>query len=240
MPAKKPTTDAPDLLRLPLAERKPLGQLVFESLRAAIVRGGIPPGTRLVESQVAAAQRISRTPVREAFHKLEREHFVEKLAHGGFVVLGLNRADIVETFGIRSVLEGYAASLAAQNHRPEELRPLQEKIDEFQRLLDRHQLKALAKVNTDFHDLLYRLSKSPRLIAMIAALRDQIFRYRQIILKEARRARISNEDHKLMLKYIRRRDAAGVERLVREHILRGQAIVLEEFEENLPPAADRG
>lgn len=236
MPPRQPTAAGARGVIPPLGERKSLGQLVFESLREAIVRGGIPPGTRLVESQIAAAQRISRTPVREAFHKLERERFVEKLPGGGFVVLGLNRADIVETFGIRSVLEGYAASLAALNHRPEELRPLQEKIDEFQRLLDRNQLRALADVNTEFHDLLYGLSKSPRLIAMIHALRDQIFRYRRIILKEARRARISNEDHKLMLKHIRRRDAAGVEKIVREHILRGQAIVLQEFEEHLAPA----
>jgi DNA-binding GntR family transcriptional regulator len=219
----------------PFAERKSLGQLVFENLRLAIVRGGIAPGTRLVESLVADSHRISRTPVREAFHKLERERFVEKLPHGGFVVLGLNREDIVETFGIRSVLEGYAASLAARNHRPEELKPLQEKVEEFQRLLDKRQLRALPDLNTEFHDRLYTLSKSPRLIAMIHGLRDHIFRYRQIILKEERRARMSNEDHKLMLKHIRRRDAEGVERLVREHILRGQNIVLELFEQGSPP-----
>lgn len=216
-------------------DRKSLGQLVFENLRQAIVRGGIAPGTRLVENLVAESHRISRTPVREAFHKLERERFVEKLPHGGFVVLGLNRGDIIETFGIRSVLEGYAANLAARNHRMEELKPLQEKIDEFQRLLDKHQLKSLPDLNTEFHDHLYTLSQSPRLIQMINGLRDHIFRYRQIILREEQRARTSNEDHKLMLKYIRRRDAAGVELLVREHILRGQEIVLKEFEEKGPP-----
>lgn len=210
--------------------RKPLGQLVFENLKQAIVRGELAPGTRLVESLIAETQGISRTPVREAIHKLEREGFIERQPRGGFVVLGLNRGDIVETFGIRSVLEGYAARLAAVNHEPEELEPLEAKILEFEKYLEKGQPKTLTRINTEFHDLLYALSKSPRLINMINGLRDQIYRFRRIILKEARRARISNEDHKQMLGYIRTRSADEVERLVREHIIRGQEIVLNEFD----------
>lgn len=209
-----------------LRQRKSLGQMVYENLRQAIVRGGIAPGTRLVENQIAEAQGISRTPVREAIHKLERERFIERLTHGGFRVLGLSRQDIVETFGIRSVLEGYAARLAALNHGADDLDPLEAKINEFQRLLEKKQLRNLPELNTQFHDLLYTLSRSPRLIAMIYALRDHIYRYRQIILKDERQARTSNEDHRLMLQHIRRRDAERVEQLVREHILRGQEMVL--------------
>jgi DNA-binding GntR family transcriptional regulator len=168
--------------------------------------------------------------VREAIHKLEREGLIERQPRGGFTVLGLNRSDIVETFGIRSVLEGYAARLAALNHRPDELDPLEAKIFEFQKQLEKGQLRALTRINTEFHDLLYALSKSPRLIHMINGLRDQIYRFRRIILKEAQRARISNEDHKLMLKHIRKRSADEVEQLVRDHIIRGQGIVLKEFD----------
>jgi DNA-binding GntR family transcriptional regulator len=233
MPTKtKPIgTDMPALGPLKaMVERKSLGQMVYENLRQTIVRGSIAPGTRLVESQIAEAQGISRTPVREAMHKLERERFIERLPRGGFSVLELSREEIVETFGIRSVLEGYAARLAAINHRPGQLKPLQQKIDEFQRLLDRKHLKELPQVNAEFHDLLYALSDSPRLIRMIDALRDHIYRYRQIILKETGQARTSNEDHRLILESIRTRDAAGVEQLVREHIERGQKMVLAAFE----------
>ena len=65
---------------------------------------------------------------------------------------------------------------------------------------------------------------------MINHLRDQIYRYRQMILKERKFATTSNQDHKKMLKYIRRRDAEGAERLVREHILRGQEMALKEYD----------
>jgi len=235
MPRKtKPIeTDMPGLGPLKaMAERKSLGQMVYENLRQTIVRGSIAPGTRLVESQIAEVQGISRTPVREAIHKLERERFIERLPHGGFSVLELSREEIVETFGIRSVLEGYAARLAAIHHQPGQLKRLKRKIDEFQRLLDAKQLTGLPQVNTEFHDLLYGLSNSPRLIRMIDALRDHIYRYRQIILKEAGQAQISNADHRLILESIRTRNAEGVEQLVREHILRGQKMVLNAFESN--------
>jgi DNA-binding GntR family transcriptional regulator len=216
-----------------LIRRKSLGQLVYDNLRQAIVRGDLVPGTRLVESRIAGAQGISRTPVREAIHKLERERFIERLPHGGFSVLSLNRQDIVETFGIRSVLEGYAARLAALNYRTGDLRALEAKIDEFERLLARKQLKGLPEVNTEFHDLLYALSHSPRLIGMIDALRDHIFRFRQILLKDVRQARVSNQDHRRIIEHIRQRDAEGVERLVREHIVRGQEMVLKAFDSRL-------
>jgi DNA-binding GntR family transcriptional regulator len=211
-------------------ERKSLGEHVFESLKHSIVRGKISPGEWLVESHIAETLGISRTPVREAIHKLEREGLIERQPRGGFTVLGFERDDIEETFGIRSVLEGYAARLAAVKHGAQELEDLESKIDEFQNALDRKKMNLLPKINTEFHDLLYSLSKSPKLINMINALRDQIYRYRQMILKERQFASTSNQDHKKMLKYIRKRDAEGAERIVREHILRGQEMVLKEYD----------
>ena len=211
-------------------ERKSLGEHVFESLKHSIVRGKISSGEWLVESHIAETLGISRTPVREAIHKLEREGLIERQPRGGFTVLGLDRDDIEETFGIRSVLEGYAARLAAVKHDSQELEDLENKIDEFQKALDLKKMNLLPAINTEFHDLLYGLSKSPKLINMINGLRDQIYRYREMILKERKFASTSNMDHKKMLKYIRKRDAEGAERLVRDHILRGQEMVLKEYD----------
>jgi len=214
-----------------LPERRSLGQDVYGKLKQAIVNGDLPPDSRLIESRMANVMGISRTPVREAIHKLEREGLLRHNPSGGFFVVGLTRSDIEETFGIRSVLESYAARLAATHHNgEEELDPLEQKIHKYQLHLDQGDLKALLRINTEFHDLLYALSRSPRLIKMINDLQDQIYRFRQVLLKTEENARISNEDHKLMLKLISKRDLEGVESLVREHILRGQGIVLKEFD----------
>jgi DNA-binding GntR family transcriptional regulator len=214
-----------------LPERRSLGQDVYEKLKQVIVKGGLPPDSRLIESRMANVLGISRTPVREAIHKLEREGLLRHNPSGGFFIVGLTRSDIEETFGIRSVLESYAARLAATHHKgEEELDPLDQKIHEYQLHLDQGNLKALLRINTEFHDLLYALSRSPRLIKMINDLQDQIYRFRQVLLKTEENARTSNEDHKLMLKHISKRNLEGVENLVREHILRGQGIVLKEFD----------
>jgi len=212
-----------------LHERKSLGQHVFDNLKQAIIRGDIAPGEWLVESHIAQMLGISRTPVREAIHKLERERLIERQPRGGFTVLGLNRDDIEETFGIRGVLEGYAARLATLKHHSRELIVLERKVEEFQECLSKKQMDSLPVINTEFHELLYDLSKSPRLIHMINGLRDQIYRFREIILKDQKHAGTSHEDHLQMLKFMRKRDAEGVEKLVREHIQRGQEVVLNDF-----------
>ncbi len=211
-------------------ERKSLGEHVFESLKQSIIQGKITAGEWLVESHIAETLGISRTPVREAIHKLEREGLIERQPRGGFTVLGLNRNDIEETFGIRSVLEGYAARLAAEKHKKEELAPLEKKIEEFQNALERKKMDVLPVINTEFHDMLYALSKSPKLVHMINGLQDQIYRYRELILKEKKFAVTSNRDHIKLLKLIRKRDAEGAVQLVRDHILRGHEMVLKEYD----------
>jgi DNA-binding GntR family transcriptional regulator len=219
----------PPLAAMP--QRRSLGEHVFENLRQAIIRGDVAPGDRLVESRLAGVLEISRTPVREAIHKLEREGLLRKLPHGGFTVVHLSREDIEETFGIRCVLESYAARLVALNHSEEDLMPLEEKIREFHACLAKGLLEELPRINTEFHNLFYALSRSPKLIKLINDLRDQIFRFRRILLKMDNMARTSNEDHRNMLEAIRQRDADRVEKLVKEHIARGKKIVLKALED---------
>jgi DNA-binding GntR family transcriptional regulator len=213
-----------------IQHRRSLGQDVFEQLKQAIITQDLVPGERLVESRLAETLGISRTPLREALHKLEREDWIEKMPSGGFRVVVLTREDIEETFGIRSVLEAYAGRLATENHTPSDMRELQKVMARYQQCLEKNQIQALLSLNTQFHDLLYALSRSPRLIRMIDQLRAQISRYRQIILKHTDFAVESCEDHARMLSAMAVRDADRVEALVREHILRGKHAVLQELE----------
>ena len=126
-----------------LPERQSLGQHVYSHLKQAILRGDIAPGSRLVESRLAGALGISRTPVREGIHKLEREQLIRQGPSGGFFVAGLTREEIEETFGIRAVLESYAASIVASRHRKGELAPLDRKIQEYQQYIDQGNLSPL-------------------------------------------------------------------------------------------------
>ncbi len=213
-------------------ERKSLGHDVFEYLKKAIIDQTIEPGSRLVESKIADMLGISRTPLRETLHKLEREDWIEKIPSGGFQVVTLTNADIEQTFGIRSVLEAYAARLAAENHQDKDLLPLERKIKEYQKCLElKKDSDKLQKINTQFHDLLYSLSKSPKLVKMINQLRAQISRFRRIILKQYEYALQSSDDHVKMLDAIKNRDGKKVEQLVRQHIIKGKNAVLSELKQ---------
>jgi DNA-binding GntR family transcriptional regulator len=210
-------------------KKENLGNQVFEQVKEMIVRGEIPAGKRMIESEIAESMGISRTPVREAVHKLEAEGFLKPLPKGGYVVRGLEISDIEETFEIRSILESFASYLAATRHNDEEILPLEEKIEEFQKYLDRHDLKELTRINTEFHELLYALSRSPRLVKMILNLRDEIYFLRKIILNSIDMAQLSNKNHIEIIKAIKKREAKKVERLVREHVLRGKKFVINEI-----------
>lgn len=213
-----------------LPERKSLGQNVYANLKQAIVQGDLSPKSRIIESRLAESLGISRTPVREAIHKLEREGLLGRGSTGGFFVTGLNRGDIEETFGIRSVLESYAAKQATLKHDPRELDLLEEKIRDYQQAINQGKTDILPEINTAFHDHLYTLSHSPRLIRMIKELHDHIYRFRKVLLQSKELARTSNRDHRDMIRAMRQGDAEGVEKLVKEHILRGREVVLREFD----------
>jgi DNA-binding GntR family transcriptional regulator len=217
----------PALIR-PL-KKENLGSQVFEQLKGMILRGEISPGRRMIESDIALSMGISRTPVREAVHKLEAEGLLMPLSKGGYAVRGLTISDIEDTFDIRSILESFAGYLAAKRHTEGEMVALEMKIDEFQRYLDRGDLKRLSAVNTEFHEALYALSRSHRLIKMINGLKDEIEFLRNIILNSEEMARLSNRDHREIVEAIKQRDAGKVERQLKEHILRGKEFVLNEI-----------
>jgi len=208
-----------------------LGSRVFEQIKGMILRGEIPPGRRIIESEIALSMGISRTPVREGVHKLEAEGFLTPLPKGGYAVRGLTISDIEDTFDIRSILESFAGYLAAIRHTENEVNVLESKIDEFQRQLDTGNLTRLAEVNTEFHEALYGLSRSPRLIKIIHGLKDEIYFLRKIILKSEEMARLSNRDHREVIEAIKQREAEKVEKQLREHILRGKEYVLHEIQQ---------
>ncbi len=213
--------------------RRSLREEAYEALRNAILRGRVKPGQRLKEERLAAEMGTSRTPVREAFHKLEQEELVTRLRRGGFVVREWTRSDVEEVFGIRSVLESYAAVVATQNMDEAELARLEDKLGESERALERGETERFIQLNTEFHDILYKSSNRRRLYHMIHNLRDYFDRYRGAILGVNGMPRLSLRDHKRMVAAMKKKDSAVVEKLVRDHILRGMEVVLREFDKGI-------
>jgi DNA-binding GntR family transcriptional regulator len=214
-----------------VSKKKSLREEVYESLRKSILHGKLKAGQRLIEEQLANQVGISRTPVREAFHKLERDELVTRLPKGGFAVREFTKEDVEEIFGIRSALESYASYLATLHITPEKIAALEKKVEEAEDALESGDDEKLVQLNTDFHDITYKSCKSRKLIEMINNFRDYFYRYRSALLHTEKGMEYSIGDHRRMLEAMKKKNPRLVERLVRNHLARGKEIILKEINE---------
>ena len=214
----------------PVGKPRSIGDAVYDALRTAIITGDLPPGQRLIEHQLSLQMRTSRIPVREAIKKLEKDGLLEKLPKRGFVVKSMTKAEIEETFGIRAVLESYAAYLATERVTDVLIKRLEASIQAYKDALARNDVEEMTAANAQFHETIYKASGSQKLHALINNFRDYISRYRKTLLVTREFARISLEDHVQMLSAMKEGDKERVEQLVRRHILRGKGIVIREME----------
>jgi DNA-binding GntR family transcriptional regulator len=148
-------------------------QKAYGSLRAGIIEGAHPPGTRIKEQEVAAAAGVSRTPVREALRRLEAEGLLRFIPHKGAFVSSWSDQDAEDIFELRAMLESYGARLAARKITREKLKELRQ-LAELQvseaRQRDRGFLERIADLNNRFHESLQEAAASERLRATLLPL----------------------------------------------------------------------
>ena len=205
---------------------KSIPDQIYEYLMESIQTGEIMDGERLIETKVAEALQISRTPVREAFRRLEQDGIVERLPQGGVRVVPITSAMIEELFGIRGVLEAYAADLACERITPEAIEEL-ERIKQLalsaidNRDLPRDQkMKQLFELNTMFHDVIYQATDSDHLIRLINTLRHLVLRLRSMSIRKDSAWRTVWDDHIQLIGHLKNHDPKGAGELMKEHIRR--------------------
>jgi len=202
-----------------------LREQVYKKLKTTILDGKLAPNTRLIEEKIASEIGTSRTPVREAIQKLEKEGLIKKLPKGGFAVSKITEVDIEDIFGIRSVLEGYAGYLATLRANEEDIKALEEIVKKEEECIALKKISEIIQLNTEFHDKLYKTSKSERLYTIINDLRDYIYRFRRLIFSFEGMAEVSIKDHKEMIELMKLKKASQVENLIRKHITRGKNLI---------------
>ena len=215
---------------LRVSKKKSLREEVYQSLRKSILHGKLKGGQRLIEEQLADQVGISRTPVREAFYKLERDELVTRLPKGGFVVREFTKEDVEEIFGIRSALESYAAYLATLHIAPDKISILEKKLKESEGASKRGDDDKVLQLHTEFYDLLYKSCRSRKLAEMINNFRDYFYRYRSALLRTENGMSYTNQYHRQMLKAMKKKNPRLAERVVRTHLARGKELVLKEIE----------
>lgn len=159
-------------------EYLPLRDVVFNTLRDAILTGKLVPGERLMENQLAEKLGVSRTPVREALRMLELENLVELVPRKGAQVLDMSEKDIVNILEVRSALEGLATSVACKKMSKEDLQQLKNMEVDFEKAVADNDVEHFVDIDEDFHDLIFAATENDKLINIFRNLRIQLYRYR--------------------------------------------------------------
>jgi len=191
----------------------------YEFLKGKVLSGQFRPGTRMTEEHLAAELGVSRTPIREALHKLELEGLVRPLETRGFCVSQDSKEEIEEIFEIRTILEGYALRYVCKRLQKETLNKLDAIIEKSEKAYQNQKIDAVFKYNTQFHDTLHGLiAHKPRLLGLIVDLRQYVLRYRKDTLQHSHGARRSIDGHRKIMMALRLEDQDLCERIMREHI----------------------
>lgn len=204
--------------KLEIRNYKPLGEIVFEYLKNSILSGDLKPGERLMEIAIADQLGVSRTPVREAIRKLEKEKFIIMVPRKGAYVADLNLKDMREVIELRKLLEGFATELAAERMSDEEIEALKQVAKDFENCINNNDVKGMITADGNFHELILNASKNQKLVEIVKSLHDQLQRFRLIYFNEFDDFLELQKMHNLILDALIRRDGETAKAYAEMHI----------------------
>ena len=214
-------------LTMNINEYLPLRDVVFQTLRRAIITGEFAPGERLMEISLANQLGVSRTPVREAIRKLELEGLVTMIPRKGAQVAKITEENLRDVIEIRITLEEFAASIACQRIDEEHKQEMREMYDQFKKAVEDHaDLLELVEKDEQFHDSIVHAAKNKRLISIINSLREQFYRYRLEYLKDSSTHADLIEEHASLMDAIFQHDEERAKNLLRHHLRHQQEAIL--------------
>ena len=205
-----------------MKKKGPLSDHVYRSIKDAIITAQRKPYERLIEEAIAADLGTSRTPVREALQKLEKEGLIFRRPENGFAVKGVAEEEVEDILDLQCLLEGYAGRLAASRITDDELRSLNDLVS---RQEDCSDTETFIRLDGEFHDALHRAAKNARLYDLVQGLRDSIDRYRIIVFRSQARLHLSVKDHKELVSLMKTKNGRKIEKLIRTHLIRGKHII---------------
>jgi len=212
----------------------PVREWAYDHLKSDVLSGHFNPGERLTEEHLAKALGVSRTPVREALHKLASEGLIQPLESRGFCVARDSREEIEDLFDIRAALEGYAIRLICDCISEQSLEELKGYIQKAQDALNRKSLDEIFEYNTQFHDALHRvIARKSRFHSLIADTRKYVLRYRKDSLYYLDGAKRTIDGHRKILLAISLKDPDLCERVIREHIREAKEDALHKISEDM-------
>lgn len=219
-----------DKLKVNLNEYLPLRDVVFNTLREAILKGELVAGERLMEKQLAERMGVSRTPIREAIRKLELEGLVVMIPRKGAEVARVTHKDIKDVLEVRGALEELAVKLACEKMSDSDLADLKRTSDEFQTACSEKDINNIISKDVEFHDIIFNSTQNEKLIHIVNNLREQIYRYRVEYIRKLGDYDMLVKEHNQILGFIENRNVDQAKEVALKHIENQERAVIEIFD----------
>jgi DNA-binding GntR family transcriptional regulator len=191
---------------------------VVSHLRALILNGKLAPGQRLVQDELSEQLGVSRTPIREALHRLAHEGFVTFSKYKGAAVAQFSTGELVEVYTVRVALESQAAYLAARQISAAELLRLETLMDEMGGAFQQNDFERLLSAHRSFHVEIYAVARRERLYELILRYLDLTDVYQRMALSLGRGATDPIVEHIDILNTLRSHDPEAASQLIRIHL----------------------
>ena len=207
-----------DFLQSNMDEFLPLRDVVFNTLRQAILTGELKPGERLMEIHLADRLGVSRTPIREAIRKLELEGLVTMIPRRGAEVAQITEKSMKDVLEVRRALDALCAELACDRITDEELENLRLACDAFETAVKTKDAKKIAQADVALHDIIVRATGNQRLIQLVNNLSEQMYRYRFEYIKDFSQHERLVEEHRIIYESIVNKDKETAAEAAKTHI----------------------
>ena len=204
----------------PMMESRPIREIAYEVLKKAIITGEIPAGERIVETDYADRLHISRTPLREALRKLERDGLVEYVMRRGVVVRAFTIQDVQEIYTIRNALEMLTLPAIIENATAEDISALRDKLAEMDKLQEEDNVEALSPLAREFHWQLTSICQQKRILRVIEGQDEYIRRFSAMSIRQENRRSAAHLEHHRLVDYVEAKDLERFTELTRKHIER--------------------
>ncbi len=213
-------------LKFDANEFLPLRDVVFQTIRQAIITGEIPPGERLMEIPLAKQLGVSRTPVREAIRMLELEGLVDMVPRRGAEVARITEKDLKDALEVRCSLEELACVLACERITPEGKEELKQTCIDFHEAIGTKHVPNIVACDVAFHNAIFEATHNKRLITLAHSLWDQVYRYRVEYVKDFSYHGVLMQEHDDIAKAILVGDEALAKEIMHNHIYNQEEIVI--------------
>ena len=228
-----------DRLKVNINEYLPLRDVVFNTLRQAIITGEFAPGELLMEIVLAERLGVSRTPVREAIRKLELEGRVVMVPRKGAEVARITEKSLKEVLEVRCALEELGVILACRRITDEGKEELKKAHQEFKKAVESKDFLEIATKDEAFHECIFESTDNKRLLQIINNLKEQMYRYRMEYVKDIGYHEKLVKEHEEMLDAITSGNEKKAEEIMKKHIHDQEEMILknihdqeEEYKEN--------